>query len=202
MEAENNSTSISKEFSAKKLFSKEQVSLQQMEAEFKPRQISVLLPRIQPVIITEADSNDPKKTKPLDITQEIEDDFDYLSKTRNLEIDTPRTRMLQGEILDKFTKDTDVQTRVVIMNKGAAEAAFVYPDGTVFISQSLLNKLDSLDEIAAVLAHEVKHMILKTPSKVREARTGAKKFGVSWIHETAGDCGAPEFLEKAGFNLS
>lgn len=110
----------------------------------------------------------------MDITQEIEDDFDYLSKTRNLEIDTPRTKMLQEEILDKFTKGTDIQTRVVIMNKGAAEAAFVYPDGTVFISQSLLNKLDSLDEVAAVLAHEVKHMILKTSSKVREARTGAK----------------------------
>lgn len=198
MEAENISIPVS-EFSVKKLFTKEQAPLQQMENEFKPHQIPILRP-LRSVSLPKIDDKDSKKITIEDITQEIEDDFDYLSRTSNLETNTPRTKILQEEILDKFTKGTDIQTRIVIMNKGAQESAFVYPDGTVFVSQSLLNKLDNLDEAAAVLAHEVKHMILKTPSKVREARTGAKKFGVSWIHETASDCGAPEFLEKAGFN--
>lgn len=180
MEAENISATNS-EFSVKKLFTKEISPLQLMEDEFNPRPIPILKPLRS---ITLAN---------------IEDDFDYLSRTRNLETNTPRTKILQEEILDKFTKGTNIQTRAVIMNKGANEEAFVYPDGTVFISQSLLNKLDCLDEVAAVLAHEVKHLILKTPFHVRKAETGAKKFGVSWIHEAASD-DTMKLMEKAHFN--
>ncbi|MBU3928485.1 MAG: hypothetical protein KKB74_11825, partial [Bacteroidetes bacterium] len=198
MEAENITTPISTEFSARKLFSKEQAPLQQMENEFKPRQISVLKP-LQSVSLPKIDDKDPEKTTTEDITQEIEDDFDYLSRTRNLETNTPRTKILQEQILDKFTKGTDIQTRAIIMNKGANEEMFVYPDGTVFVSQSCINALDWLDEIAALKTHELNHLILKTPSKIREARTGAQKFGVGWIHEAASD-NVMKFMEKAGFN--
>lgn len=197
METEN-TTIHNSEFSVKKLPSKEQTPLQQMEDEFKPRQIPILKP-LHPITSTKIDSKDPKKTITIDKTKDLGDEFDYLSKTRNLETDTPRTKILQENILDKMTKDTDIQTRVVIMNKGTVENAFVTQDGTVLITQSLINKLDSLDEISAVLAHELGHLIFKTHSRTDMA-TGTERSGVSWSHEKASDAGTRQLMEKAGYN--
>lgn len=126
----------------------------------------------------------------------LEKNFEYYSRTRDLEVDTQRTRLIQT-VVDKLTVGTDIQTRVVIMRRGRAPNALVVPDGTIFITQSLLNKLDSLDEIAGVLAHEVGHLINKTSVRRVEASIGS--FGVGFVHEAACDAMAPDLLEKAGF---
>jgi hypothetical protein len=190
------------EISPKRLFNKELRPLQLMEDEFKPRDIPILKP-LKTVTIIENNNkyrpDDPRNKVTVDITDKLAEDFEHLSKTKNLETGTTRTKVLQELVLDRFTEGTDIQTRVVIMNKGVAAEAFVTPDGTVFISQSLLNKLDSLDEVAGALAHEVSHLIFKTSAKAHEAGAG-KEFGVGWVHEAACDAKAPELLEKAGFN--
>lgn len=133
-------------------------------------------------------------------------DFAYLSRTRKLEVGTAKTAELQ-KIVDKFSAITNIQARVVVMNKGAEYEAFVCPDGTIFISQSLINLLDNTDQIAAVLAHEMGHLKNKTQDKLVIAADkwggfeGAfRQNGIKWIHEMASDKEAVTLQEQAGYN--
>lgn len=128
-------------------------------------------------------------------------DFEYLSRTRDLEVDTDRTRLIQTEIVDKMTAGEDIPTQVVIMRKGRSPQAFVTPDGTIWITQSLLNKMANLDELAGVLGHEIGHLVDKTSVRVSESAGSAGGIGTGWIHES--DCDlrlAPQMMERAGFN--
>ncbi len=124
--------------------------------------------------------------------------YEYYSKTRELEYGSERTDILEG-IVNKMTAGENLNTRVVIMNKGGV-TAFVHVDGTIFISQSLLNQLDTLDQVAAVLGHELGHLVHKTHSRVAMARNEAVKFGVEALHERVSDSESRFRLEKAGFN--
>lgn len=166
----------------KKLFS------DQLRDEFNNNDVEILKPK--PLTI---EGNE-------DLTKEFNDilekDFAYYSRTNDLEVNTDRTRILQTAV-DKMAAGRGIDTRIVIMKRGKASQAFVAPEGSIFISQSLLNKLDSIDEITAILAHELAHLINKTTLKVLEAGKG--RFGVGWLHEAASDQLAPVLLEKAGF---
>lgn len=133
-----------------------------------------------------------------DVKATLDRDYEYYSKTRELEVDTPRTKVLQ-EVVDKMTIGSNIQTRVVIMNKTGQVNAFVCPDGTIFVTQALLNKLDTLDEVAAVLGHEVGHLINKTHSRVMNTNQVTAP-GVSWVHEAGCDVVARPLMEKAGYN--
>ena len=55
---------------------------------------------------------------------------------------------------------TGVPGRVVIL-ANPSFAAFSTPDGNVYISMGALQTLDSADEVAALLAHELSHVLLK-----------------------------------------
>lgn len=157
--------------------------------EFKNTEVDGLKPR--PITI----ENRPGLAE--EFNEQLERDFAYYSRTHDLEINSERTKMIQG-VADRLTEGSGIQTRVVIMRKSRELQAFVVPDGTIFISQSLMNRLDSMDEIAGVLAHEVGHLINKT--SVVSAEVGIGRFGVGWLHEEACDQkNAPELLEKAGF---
>lgn len=191
------------EISPRKIFTKERKGLSLMKNEFAPLDILVLKPlkRVTTIKVNNGyREGDPRRNEQIDITAGLEEEFDYLSKTRGLETNTIRTKVLHELVMDKLTEGADIQTRVIIINKGDVEA-FVMPDGSVFVSQALLNKLDSLDEVAAVLAHEVGHLIFRTSlKKIEKGDSGLKRFGMGWIHEAASDSKAPELLEKAGFN--
>ncbi len=135
-------------------------------------------------------------------SEEIQETMNHLSQTTSPEVGTERVQILQ-DIVDKMTDGLDVNARVVIMNRGENPAAFVFPDGTIFISQSLINKLGSLDEIAAVMAHEINHLRFKTfenKQKTTGYLSGVHGFGIGWTHELASDTSTPELLVKAGFN--
>ncbi len=125
--------------------------------------------------------------------------FARLSRTRDLEINTDRTRVIQ-EGIDRMTAGTNVQTRVVIMNKGQQMEAFTMPDGTIFVSQSLINGLSTIDEIMAVMAHEVGHVVFKTSYQREKAHDSLERFGVGWTHEAACDLHTRTLLEKGRFN--
>ncbi len=132
------------------------------------------------------------------LNRDLRQDFEYYSRTRVLEFNTDRTAILQ-DLVDKMTRDDDMTTQVVIMNKGSAPNAFVYPDGTIFVSQSLLNKLDTLDEVAAALGHELGHLIHGTTFR-KAAHPGVGATGIAWVHEEACDLEGRRLPEKAGFN--
>lgn len=136
------------------------------------------------------------------IERSVQADMEYYSRTKRLEVDTPRVKFLQNN-LDKMLAGTEHVGRVVIMNKGEIPDAHVYPEGTVFISQSLINRLDTVDELIAVLAHEAGHIINGTFFKKIGHRSEIDQLGVGWIHEAVGDnVNATDLLAKLGYNTS
>ena len=54
---------------------------------------------------------------------------------------------------------TGVPGRVVILANAGFEA-FSSPDGNVYVAMGLLESLESADEVAAILAHELSHVLL------------------------------------------
>lgn len=131
--------------------------------------------------------------------ESIAKELAYFSRTRDVEVGTERTEILEGVVQKMLRDNPEVKTRVIIMNKGQGPEAFVLPDGSVFIGQSLLNELGSLDEVAGVLAHELGHLINKTSQ--RKTGDPTKDLGIGWIHEAASDDKvAPDLLEKANLN--
>ncbi|MGH7396648.1 MAG: M48 family metalloprotease, partial [Candidatus Rokuibacteriota bacterium] len=71
-------------------------------------------------------------------------------------------RYLNGERarLIAATGKTRVPGRVMIL-ASSGFLAFSTPDGNVYMAMGLLESLESADEVAAVLAHEVSHVLLK-----------------------------------------
>ena len=132
--------------------------------------------------------------------EQVQHDFDYYAATMELEIDSERTRKIQTHIIDKMVPP-EKNARVVIMRKGVHPHAFVKADGTIFISQSLINTLDSYDELAAVLAHELSHLIFNTATE-KVMSDEERALGVGWAHEIVSDQYATELLEKARFNAT
>jgi len=117
-----------------------------------------------------------------EINEELEKDYAYYSLTRDLELNSPRVQKLQ-HIVDKMCADSKVLARVVIMNKGKKPNAFVCPDGTVFVTQSLLNILNTEDEVAAVLGHEMGHLLFETHRYTSTASNDLEKLGIGFVHE-------------------
>jgi hypothetical protein len=135
----------------------------------------------------------------VDYTATIRNEMEYLAATRELDVSSETVRHLQGYV-DRMLEGEDTEpVRVVLMKKGEAPEAFVMPDGTVFINQSLINALDSVDEVVGgVLAHELGHVINKTFDYKTEAGGSIRQFGVCWAHETGSDLVAPRLAEKIG----
>lgn len=136
----------------------------------------------------------------VDYSDAFRNNFEYRSHTRSLEVGTQRTQILQ-DIVDKMTAGHDIRARVVIMNRGQEYEASTAAEGTIFISQSILNGLSSVDEVAGVLAHEVGHLVFRTFENTI-GNGMVCSFGVGWAHEEASDLNAPALLEKAGFRSS
>ncbi|MCR4305657.1 MAG: M48 family metalloprotease [Candidatus Daviesbacteria bacterium] len=134
-----------------------------------------------------------------EINEKLEKVYTYYSLTRDLELNSPRVQKLQ-HIVDKMCADTKYLARVVIMNKGEKPNAFVCPDGTIFVTQSLLNRLDTEDEVAAVLGHEVGHLLFETHRYTSTALNDLEKLGIGFVHEKASDSKASLLLQKVGYN--
>lgn len=132
--------------------------------------------------------------------ESMEDEFEYLSRTHDLEQNTEKTKHLEG-IINRLKGNADIHTRVIVMRKGMSPNAFVFPEGSIFVSQSLLNKLDYDDEIAAVLAHELGHLIHETSEQANNPNKVARPEAIGRLHEmTADNKDAPKLLEDGGYN--
>ncbi len=125
----------------------------------RPKTLLTPLTRVQTAVRTIV--SDPRlivtiRDQMADYTESVAQELEYISKTGGVEVGTARIQQLQ-DVVDKMIAGTDIKSKVVILNKGEKPAAFVLPEGTICISQSLLNVMENLDEVAAVLAHEVNH---------------------------------------------
>lgn len=131
--------------------------------------------------------------------QDIQERLTKIEQTRGCEVSTSRVAKLQ-ELADKMTEGMGIQTRVMILNRGEHPEAFVVPDGTICLSQSLINKLDTLDEVAAVVAHEIDHLRNKTFVEKVNGQSMFASVSVSWLHEIVGDLQTPAMLARVGLN--
>ncbi len=151
---------------------------------------------LQPVIYEEEKDGAHYKS---DRSNAIQKEMDYLSVTAGLEVGTARSDILQ-DYVDQMVlgdKNWEGKLRVVIMNRRVEPSAFAFPDGSIFISQSLINLYDTIDEVVSILAHEVKHVTNGTARAAYKAQIrDGESMGVDWLHEMTSDFGSPELLEK------
>jgi hypothetical protein len=128
-------------------------------------------------------------------------DLNYFMATTDGETGTQRTEVLE-RVVRNMDPDEQINCRVVIMRKGENPNAFVVADGTIFVSQSLLNMCDTEDDIAFVLGHEMGH--IKRRSSVQIIVQNAfNSWGVKWIHEAiAGDQESINFMERGGYKVT
>ncbi|MBI2599124.1 M48 family metalloprotease [Candidatus Curtissbacteria bacterium] len=122
--------------------------------------------------------------------------FDNLAATRDIETGTQRTEFLQS-IVDKMLAGKGIETKVYILGRGLDSNAFAVADGSIFISQSLIDNLDTVDELVGVIGHEVGHLKHKTFENVFVSHD---PDSTGWVHESASDSLAPRMLEKTGYN--
>lgn len=133
-----------------------------------------------------------------DITSQISKEINRQFETNDVDIDSKQAQFFT-QICKKMIAGTEVANiRVFILKKGQTVNAFAFPDGTIFITQALLNRLDTIDEIGSILAHEVGHVLNKT--SITESVSGFNSLGVGWAHETSSDLLSVSLLEKAGLN--
>lgn len=82
-------------------------------------------------------------------------------RTEFVTVRCPEIESCLGETINRLKIAAgvpDLSTRVVVF--GASDLnAFALPNGEVFVTSGLLDSLDTEDEIAAVLAHELDHLI-------------------------------------------
>ncbi len=121
-----------------------------------------------------------------------------LFENNNIETDSTRAQSLT-EIAQKMSAQKDKKVRVWILQKGSQPMAAAFPDGTIIVNYKLINLLDNMDELAAVLAHEVSHLDNSSFTNINSA-SNLEAIGVGWVHEAASDLSTPRKLEKAGFN--
>ena len=153
----------------------------------------------EPVILSD------KWNEKIDLSEKIRGEFRYLTATADLEIGSERTNLIQGYV-DKYLNHPDNdkyakwrgKVRVAIANKCESPNAFAFPDGTIIINQSIINLTNSVDELMAVVGHEVGHLLNETVAN--EYKSKSTNEGIGWLQETAADSLSAHFLEKIDLN--
>ena len=137
----------------------------------------------------------------VEYTQLVESELAYYSATCDIEIGTDRCNFLQSYVDKMVNGDSELEgkVRVAIMNRGTEPNAFILPDGTICISQSLINLTDNLDELVGVLAHEIVHYKNKTFA-IKAGHKGELTVGIGWVHELGSDSQAAKYMDKADLN--
>ena len=127
----------------------------------------------------------------------------YLSMTKGLEFDSDRTRIIESKLKEAAEKSGDGEIgktiRVVIMNKGLTDDAFVAPDNTIFITQHLIHELGFLDSTMGVAAHEMGHAADGAYENIGQIDP-LKMLSARWLSEPSADLRTPKYLDSIGLN--
>nr|VFK61495.1 MAG: Peptidase family M48 [Candidatus Kentron sp. TUN] len=95
-------------------------------------------------------------------------------------IHAPAVRKRLQRIIDKLkTAANQAQTKITLYIVGSPEInALAIPPGDIFLTSGLLNTLNSRDELAAVLAHEIDHLFQHDAAAklLGRDKTGKKAF--------------------------
>jgi len=87
-----------------------------------------------------------------------------LIKEHNLLLDDPEIQHYANQLLNRLIpgKNTDVRTfhHDIMLIQDPACDSFMFPNGTLVLSTGLLTTIHTIDELAAVMAREVAHLIL------------------------------------------
>lgn len=168
--------------------------LQQIDDEWEkpPSTLEVL----SPVLVKEKEFFSEKE-KDVDISDKIAQAINDQFIANKIETNSEATRFLT-DLGQRMIEGTELsQLRVFIIKKGETINASAFPDGTIFFTQALLNCLDTVDEIGAVLAHEIGHLLNKTTVSTYGSENS---IGLGWAHEMASDITSQSLLEKVGLN--
>lgn len=154
----------------------------------------------------------PGYTEKVDFTQHYTTQLQEIAVTMGIETGTTRTTQMEQWLKDMIKGDADLEARgfaenirVVIAKRGVMPYGVVFPDGTIIISQSIINALvteespATEDELASVFAHELGHLKRKTFERLVFGEQ-FKQQGAMFIHEGAADGDTQRFLENADFN--
>lgn len=109
--------------------------------------------------------------------------------------DVPATRYVNliGNYLSKYTKAYDLGFRFYILNDDRA-SAFACPGGYIFITKGILNVCTNEAELAAVIAHEMSHVVQRhglKELKKSEAKIKSEK-AFAELEEETGPMGEEE----------
>jgi predicted Zn-dependent protease len=90
--------------------------------------------------------------------------------------------------------------------RSSAALASTSPDGRIYVSLGLLVRMDSEDQLAAVLAHELAHFLLRHSAQDRRyqalTRSTVARMRFSRQEERAADRLGMDLMQEAGYSLS
>ncbi len=157
---------------------------------------------IQPTVVTESLFNGVEEDGGY---KELEQTLGgWISKRLGVEListNSPEVVLWLNAIVDKLKESAgapNVKTNVRIISSNGINA-FALTNGNIFISSALLDKLDTADEIAAVLAHELDHILRHDAIGRLKTRQGGEAG--AWGVRSAlavGDIAAAFFIPGGG----
>ncbi len=128
----------------------------------------------------------------------ITDDLEYLAITSGIETSSPKIDFLK-ELTTKLLGENKRDIQIAIQTRGQEKNAFTYPDGTIVVTQALINEAKSVDELASIIGHEIGHLVLET--SYRSSTSGSHLTpGIAWVHEEGCDAYGMKLVEDANYN--
>lgn len=118
-----------------------------------------------------------------------------------------------GARLSKYTERPEIKYKYFVIDS-QFHNAYSFPNGYIFITQALLTKLQSDDQMAAVLAHEIAHSTHKHSFKEYERVKGAHawqkifgkdvfsiatQIGHNQMYELEADQSSLRYLKRSGY---
>lgn len=106
-----------------------------------------------------------------------------------------------ARVKSKLEHATGHKVRITIVNDPKKDAC-VLPDGSIMITNGFASSLESDDELAFILAHEISHVMADD----RESRfvvsdvSGIKDMPANQLSEIYADINAVIYVKKAGFD--
>jgi predicted Zn-dependent protease len=111
-----------------------------------------------------------------------------------------------GSLSSDLTLPDGVPAPSVRIVRSSAALASASPDGRIYVSLGLLVRVDSEDQLAAALGHELAHFLLRHSAQERRyngfTQSTVARMKFSRQHERAADRLGMDLMEEAGYSLS